>query len=356
MKNSRTGFSFKWLRLFAITSTALISGRASPAANARPDSQFKIKFEAGEIVGLKSAQDRNETEFIAQGRKLGGAFIKYRRDQGDWQSVDTATLVGAAIVSTNTDGTEFTTYRVTNGLSAVFVLELSFNVNGKSVLWTLNLRNAGDQPVEIGDLAVPLPISRGGARRDGAGGQGGAGSPVIIKHSFISGNGSFLFWMRSDSAAPFLVLIPTENTKLEYWDTQGFPGGPGREYRVYIHSAAAGATAREHGTRWRQPNTSLTLAPKGRRGDSQAYGFKFQLADDYDGVREILVKEGKIDVQVIPGMTVPGNLFAEFALRTRQKIKSVEAEFPRETRVESWAQRAGRGCIKFSSQSSARTG
>jgi len=328
--------------LFLIASSALFWRAASPAANARADSQFKTKVEAGAIVSLESAQDRNETEFIAQGRRLGDAFIKYRRNKGDWQAVITAALASAEIVSTNTAGTEFTaTYQITNGRSAVLVLEMRFEVQAQAILWTFNLRNAGDQPVEIGDLAVPLPISRGGAQRGSAGGQGGAGSPVILKHSFISGHGSFLFWMRSDSAAPYLVLTPTEDTKLEYWDTQGAPGGRGREYRVYIHSAAAGAIAKEHGTKWRQPNTSLTLAPKGRSGDSRAYGFKIQFADDYDGVRQILVNEGKIDVQVVPGMTVPRNLFAEVALSTKQKIKSVEAEFPEEAKVESLGAKGG---------------
>lgn len=335
MNNSRMGSSFKWLWLFLITSTAGLSTAGGGAANTRADSRFRIKIEAGAIVSLQSTQDGNATEFVAQGRRLGDAFIKFRRDKGDWQTVNTATLPGAEIVSTNTAGTEFTAnYQITNGASSVLILETRFEVQAQAILWTFRLRNAGDQPVEIGDLAVPLPISRGGPPRQRAREQGGAGSPVIIKHSFISGQGSFLFWMRSDRAAPFLVLIPTENAKLEYWDTQGGAGGVGREYRVYIHSAAAGAIAKEHGTKWRQPNTSLMLAPKGRRGDSQAYGFKFRWADDYAGVRQVLVDEGKIDVQVVPGMTVPRDLFAEFALRTRQKIKSIETEFPEETTVE----------------------
>ena len=288
------------------------------------------------MVSLRQSHDRNETEFVAQGRRLGDAFIKYRQGKGDWQSVNTATLAEAGTFSSSADGTEYNaTYQITNGQSATLVLQMRFNLQERAILWTLNLKNAGDQPVEIGDLAVPLPISRGGGQRGGAGGQRGGGSPVILKHSFISGHGSFLFWMRSDSAAPFLILMPTENTKLEYWDNQGGFGGGGRGYSVYIHSAAAGAMAREHGTRWRQPNTSLTLAPKSQPGDQQSYGFKFRWADDYDGVRQVLVDEGKIDVQVVPGMTAPTNLSAEFALRTKQKIESVEAEFPKQTKIES---------------------
>jgi hypothetical protein len=93
--------------------------------------------------------------------------------------------------------------------------------------------------------------------------------------------------------------------------------------------------AEGQGTKWRQPNTILTLAPKGQPGDTHVYGFRLRWADDYDAVRNILVEEGGIDVQVVPGMTVPSDLVARFALRTTQEIHSVEAEFPGATRVES---------------------
>ncbi len=35
---------------------------------------------------------------------------------------------------------------------------------------------------------------------------------------------------------------------------------------------------------------------------------KFQWANNYDGVRQILVDEGLIDINIVPGMTVPSDL------------------------------------------------
>ncbi|HEX8464726.1 MAG TPA: DUF5695 domain-containing protein, partial [Abditibacterium sp.] len=72
------------------------------------------------------------------------------------------------------------------------------------------------------------------------------------------------------------------------------------------------------------------------------YGFKFQWAKDYAAVRQLLVNEGQIDVEVVPGMTVPNDLFARFALCTRQPIRAVEAEFPAQTQVKSLGKRNGR--------------
>ena len=58
-------------------------------------------------------------------------------------------------------------------------------------------------------------------------------------------------------------------------------------------------------------------------------------ANDYDAVRQVLVDENLIDVHVVPGMTVPSDLFARIALRTKQTIQTVEGEFPEQTKIES---------------------
>ena len=50
---------------------------------------------------------------------------------------------------------------------------------------------------------------------------------------------------------------------------------------------------------------------------------------------QALINEGKVDVHVVPGMTVPTNLFAEIALNTTQQITSITAEFPAATQLQS---------------------
>ena len=151
-------------------------------------------------------------------------------------------------------------------------METKFETRADRLTWSITLHNEGTQPLEIGDLALPLPMSRNSGKEH----------KPLLKHSFISGDGSFLFWMRSDSASPFLVMIPAGGTHLEYWENSREGG-----FRAYIHSAAAGAVAREHGTKWRQPNTSLMLAGKGQHGDEHRYEFKFRFAANYDDVRDI---------------------------------------------------------------------
>ena len=90
------------------------------------------------------------------------------------------------------------------------------------------------------ELALPLPISRGGRR--GGNFDSDASDAVILKHGLVCGHGSFLFWQRSDLAGPHLVFVPVSGTHLEYWEGSREGG-----YRVFIHSAAAGAEIRARG-------------------------------------------------------------------------------------------------------------
>jgi hypothetical protein len=276
--------------------------------------QFQVKFDSGAVVSLKRVADRIDTEYIPSGRRLGDVTVRYRQGSGDWQTMQTATLRGrdAATLSTDANGMEHkAVYRIPEAIS----LETCFAVQEKVVVWTIAVTNTGRQPLEIGDLALPLSV----------GGRGGPNEAPMLKHSFISGHGSFIFWMRGNSVGPYLTLLPSGNTSLEYWEASR------GAYTAFIHSAAAGAVAQERGTKWRQPHTSLMLEPGGTR----TYAFKFRWADDYDGVRQVLIDEGGIDTHVVPGMTVPTDLFAQVALRTRQKIDAVEAEFPGTTKIES---------------------
>ena len=311
---------------------ALLLAALLPPATAPANSLFDVKFRDGAIVSLRRDHDPDpaHTDYAAQ--RLGDLLVKYRLPGGPWQSVQTASLaaVGAGTSTTNDDGTLCqAVYQITNNAAATLLLQVVFSVHEQDIAWTLTLQNKTSVPLEIGDLAIPMTVGAAGGRR------GATPGPVVLKHSFISGSDSYMFWMRSDLIGPYLMLTTDDRTKLEYWEPGGRGGGAGGGYRVFIHSAVAGAAAREGGTKWRQPNSSLTLSPADRPGDSQTYGFKLQWADDYDAVRKNLVDDGKVDVHVVPGMTVPSDLFAQFALNTKHKITGVEAEFPKKTSIKS---------------------
>jgi len=289
------------------------------------DPNFTTKASNGGLSSLQHTDDSEVTEYI-NGGKLGNARIKYLPSgAASWFTVDTSTLSGVAATSytstTNATGTTYDShYSIANGFSTGrLIFDSILFINHDSIQWSLNFTNQTGQAVTIGDLALPLPMNTAFS---------GVTSSAM-KHSFISGYDSFIFWMRPDSVGPELLMTPDDHTKLEFWDTSG-------GYEVYVHSYVAGTNAAAKnptvttgGDRWRQPNTSLALAA----GASQSYSFKFQWENGYDAIRQALVNEGKVDVHVVPGMTVPTNLVAEIALRTTQTVSSVTSEFPAQTQL-----------------------
>jgi hypothetical protein len=256
-------------------SLALLAGLACSAA---PASWVQVR--GGTVVSLRGPASWKGAECLAPGRKLGEGTLAYREAGGPWKEAGT-------------------------GQEGAVTLRSTFRVRGPVLTWSLVVRNRSTAPVEVGDLAVPLPV-----RSDffAKGGKEGA----LLKHSFISGDGSFLFWQRP----------PASGTSLEDWDRQD-------AFRVYIHARRTVEGLGKDGT-WRLPATSLSLAP----GEARTYGFRIQWASGYADVRKRLREEGKLDVQVVPGMTLPSDLTARFSLGCKEAIHGVEAEFPAETRIE----------------------
>ena len=283
---------------------------------------FDVTLNNGAITSLKFDQDPFATEFLVG--RLGDVSIKYSPTGNNWLAANTATMAGISSVtySNSPDGTqESATCQITSGLAGgPLVVQTAFTFLQDTLYWSVNLTNLSSQPVVIGDLALPFPMNTTFSTP----------SNSVFKHSFISGNDSFIFWMRPNSIGPYLTMTPTNETSFEYWDDNG----PGGVYEAYIHSAAAGAITAAEGTRWRQTNTSVTLAARGAAGNGQSYGVTYRWADNYDGVRQCMVDAGNIDVHVVPGMTVPTNLFAQIALRGNQPINAIAPEFPASTTLQ----------------------
>ncbi|WP_050982091.1 MULTISPECIES: DUF5695 domain-containing protein [Mucilaginibacter] len=105
--------------------------------------------------------------------------------------------------------------------------------------------------------------------------------------------------------------------QLEYFDTNS-----DGDFKTYIHARYTSST--KPGGTWRQPISSAAILP----GATVNYGFKFRWAANYQGIRDILIQEGMVDIQVLPGMTIPTDLTVELLLSTKREIKKVEAEFP----------------------------
>lgn len=201
----------------------------------------------------------------------------------------------------------------------------TFQLQGDALLWTISLKNTSSRELEIGDLAPSFPFNT-----QYVWDKTETYTKRLIPHALVAGNGSFLFWMRTNSEGPYLVMTPAAGTGFEYFEPQGF----GRGVAYYIHSTAAREDLQAKGGTWRLPHTNLVLSPSGQSGDSASYQFRFRWAEDYSGVRNVLYEDGIFDINVVPGMTVPTDLSAMVSLHTRNKIREVVPEHPESTRIE----------------------
>jgi Family of unknown function (DUF5695) len=245
-----------------------------------------------------------------------GLTISYRvPGDRDWTTVTTR---GPHL--TASPGQGVVTYSNAGAKTPLAVTE-TYRTDGKVLDWTIDLVSTGAASVTVGDFGITLPV------------QGPTGSSPqqifehgFLAHQFVSGAGSFVYYVRASGAPPFLLLTVRPGTTLEYFTAGGRGGG-----ELFVHASRTGG-GEPRGT-WRQPFTALDLAPAGRRGSRAAYGFRLQWAESYDALRNLLYQDGLFDVRVVPGMTVPDDLTARVALHTQARIESLTAEFASDTTI-----------------------
>jgi hypothetical protein len=293
---------------------------------AAPGKPFRLGFDGGRVTSLSAASKAVPGDFIHAGAALGDATGTYRIADGPWQRFETRTQAPEHVRQT-ANGLE-TRYLLAPG---IFVT-CSFALEADGLHLTLTLSNETALPIEFGDLALPLPINMIHAVKDDPN--------AVLKHSFISGRSSHIFWQRKDSVTPWLAMLPANGAALEYWDA---PKGSPDLYRVFFHAAAEVAAVQAAGSRWRLPATSLTLAP----GKTAQRGVRFLLVDGYAAMRRTIAEHGLIDVEVVPGMTVPTDLDVTLSLGSSVSVVRLEPEHPAQTEWTPLGERAGRKLFRL---------
>ncbi len=298
--------------------------------------QFEITFGDVGITGLRRRGDAYPTQYVRRGRPLGEVVVHYRAS-GDsyWSEALTRDLefteveageVGRALVWDIRPGVGRRPESIA-GNDVHLRLRQSFRLEDERLVWDLQVENESDVAVEIGGLGMALDIRGTGGGEDVR----AIYENNVVKHHFISGHGSWIFWQRPNGVGPYLVMTPREGTWLEYFERTDQVRNAGAWPWFYIHSGLNGSME-TRGT-WRQAHTNAMLAPRGAENSSVEHGFEFRWAADYREVRDVVYEAGLVDVTVAPGMTVPTDREVRLALRTRRAI-SVEAEFPDETEIE----------------------
>lgn len=277
---------------------------------------FDVGFSPGGIVSLKQLDDASDLNYIAKEKALGNIIVRYKVNDGEWKEAIITDIANQhTLKSVGTEGTHTVSYKIGGNEHTDMDLTERFIVDGNELVWKLNLHNKTDKLLKIGDIVLQKVFNTKEATYN----------KRLNMHRFISGHGSFIYWVRANGIGPCLVMTPLVGTKLEYFDSESM---------AYVHSAQRG-TDEKRGT-WRQEHTSVTLKPSGKKGDTVSYGFRFCWARDYHAVRDVLYDQRAFDIHVVPGMVVPSDLYSMFSLRTKNTIgpNSVIAEYPDRTNIE----------------------
>ncbi|HWR36810.1 MAG TPA: DUF5695 domain-containing protein [Clostridia bacterium] len=248
-----------------------------------------------------------------------GLTVRYSVGGGEWKDLDVQHFRSDA--SPQAGVVRYTTLPGT----PLKVVQ-TFKTDGKALDWNIDVHAVGNSAVRVGDVAIEVPVKRPSGEEPKEIFERG-----FLGHQFISGDGSFLYFVRASGAPPFLIVTPHPGTRLEYFDTAQ------RRTRYYIHSGLSGGNE-QRGT-WRQAHTFLELRPSGAKNSTAHYGFRFRWAKSYDELREILYDEGLFDIRAMPGMSIPEDLSARISLHTKARIESIEAEFPQQTKITSLGER-----------------
>jgi len=273
---------------------------------------FTFKADRYGIADLAKTNDVHPTNYIRKGRVFGDVIIRYTHGR----KLDSIRAATSSLSSISRNGELVSAWSPETKSNAALQLAQTFDLRPDAITWQIKLSNTTETAIRIEDLALPLLYNNGGGENPKE-----IFEQRVVKHHFISGNNSFIFWERPTGLGPYLVMVPLPGTSLEYFSTNSTLPAERNTFIAYLHSGLTGN--KETRGSWRQPHTTAVIAPN----SNKLYGFKFWWANDYAGIRTILVEEGLIDVQVMPGMTVPSDLDATIALRTNQKIASVVAEF-----------------------------
>lgn len=276
-------------------------------------SSIKAIFSQEGLTSLVNPSDSFQANFVKKGKQVK-TKLTYKEDKGSW--IDIEYYRESKSFNRNIDSSISI---LTWGPNKLQIIEQRYSLSQYGLDLDIYIQTKSTLPVTIGDLGITLPYRSPTGKK-----QEDIYERSFVKHHFISGNGSFLYFTKPSGKGPFLMLLPKADTHLEYFDDKG------DGYTAYIHSFLS---ANNVDGSWRQPNSTILVKNTGRNANGLHYGFRFRWAKDWDDMRRILYDENLFDIRVVPGMTLPTNLSAQFSLHTKNNIDSITAEFPQNTSI-----------------------
>jgi hypothetical protein len=227
---------------------------------------------------------------------------------------------------------------------------------GSSLIWEIELRNATDHVLEIGDLGFPLMVNddQGEYYVDPKTGQpfppDETQAPLrdpadsfavireqypriqklyhekkVIAHHFVGGHSSYVLVERPLGDAPFLLLHGMGEIAFEciYRDESSFAENVYYWDGPNILAVYSWATRNLRGWNknpWVNGHTSLVLEP----GEKWSGQLRFVFVEGYDAIRDELYKAGNLGIRVLPAMVAQEDTNVYVELKTKTSVDKIE--------------------------------
>ncbi len=255
---------------------------------------------------------------------LGDVNLRWRANGlGEWQEASTASArapVEALSVSAPV--------LAAADLAATLPPDLPFQVkrywelsDGNLVL-RFELHNAGELPVEIGALGIPMVFNNILQDRS----LDEAHARCSFYDPYIGRDAGYLQVTPLSGKGPVLVVVPHGRTSFEAYNP--LSSDPTRRgitfegfYEWMVLSGAYAANEWSGAEPW-NPATTDTLAPGGTR----SYGVRFLVADDIRDIEATLIANGRPVAIGVPGYVLPTDIEGRLFLKHSQPMRSTAVE------------------------------
>jgi hypothetical protein len=268
---------------------------------------------------------------------LGRVRIRWRPvRQRAWQVADE---VCGGIVRLRRSGRRVVGVSTSSPGGGVLAAASEFRLlEGDALRWRVEVCNASDAPLEVGEVSFPLPFNTRCVAPD----MRTMYEERVTIHPFAAGHGSSVLVQALCGRPPFLLLMPEGDTALEAMardqDPRLAPAGllAGGVLRVYACSRASRQVLGWH--EWFNGHTSFMLKP----GERRMFSFAFRWIDSYAGLDDALRRHGVGSVKVLPAPVVPTNMGARLAVSTRRRVERIRCPGARVRRLDE-----GRYLVRF---------
>src|SRR5262245_23511732 len=159
MRRSRTRcFAGRWSKISAfsigVLTPFLLLSRAElqgPPLNTITRASFTLAYDGRGITGISNPGDPYGAQFLAPGAHLGDPVVKYKTGDSEWADISTKERKLEADPENGS--------LVYSDIASASPLKLvqRFRTGGNSLDWTLEIEAVSKAPVQIGDLAIPIP-------------------------------------------------------------------------------------------------------------------------------------------------------------------------------------------------------